>query len=100
MGRFLQPSDERRSPETIARDTTAPQGFVTVFQIPCSVPEQDENSLFRTLLGAINSLFQWDRGPATVGLQSEQPTEIATVFGAYDKMAASRIVESRKGAVT
>jgi hypothetical protein len=64
---------------------------VTVLQIPCSASEQDENSLFRTLLGDINSLFQWNRGPATVGLQSGQQTEIAAVFGANKEIAARRI---------
>jgi hypothetical protein len=39
----------------------------------------------------INSLFQWGRGPTTVGLQLAHRTDNATVFGANAQMAARRI---------
>jgi hypothetical protein len=77
--------------ETVAAIQPRRGAFAASPQIPCSASEQDENSLFRTLSRAINSLFQWDRGHTTAGLQSGQPTEIAAVFGAYDKMAARKI---------
>jgi hypothetical protein len=77
--------------EAIAAIQPRCSGFVTVLQIPCSASEQDKNSLFRTLLGTINSLFQWERGPATVGLQSGHLTEITAVFGADGKMAVGKI---------
>jgi hypothetical protein len=65
--------------------------FAASPQTPCSTSEQDENSLFRTLSGDKNSLFQWDRGLTTIGLRLGHPTEIAAVFGADDKMAARKI---------
>src|SRR5690242_18981792 len=66
-------------------------GFAAPLKIPCSASEQAINSLLRTHLGDLNSLFRWDRAPATVGLQSDHPTEITAVFCADDKMAARRI---------